>query len=294
MINRDEYDRMVTRIAGNAWTRRNSPRRRILDSVNWLIVLGFVAAMVGLGAILWFAKPTDGGSDILDYLYTAIPGFVGPATLAFVIVGWVFSLCLHEFSHAATAVLGGDDSLSTQKYLSFNPLHYVNPLLSIGLPVLFILLGGIGLPGGAVYLQRGRLRSSNWQVYVSLAGPFANAVFVLLLIVPFQFAVNTGHYYLAGGLGALAFFQIFAVILNLLPIPPLDGFHAIQDWLPASWQYSPWVTGSYGIMLLFLAFWVIPGFGAAFQQIVLNVGGHVGFDQLFAGFGFDTLFFWHH
>jgi Zn-dependent protease len=282
MINRDEYDRMVTRIAGSAWQRRNSPRRRILNSINWLIVLGFVVAMVGLGALLWFAQPTALGD----------PGYIGPLTLVFVMVGWVFSLCLHEFGHAATAVLGGDDSLTTQKYLSFNPLLYLNPLLSIALPLLFLLLGGIGLPGGAVYLQRNRLRNSNWQVFVSLAGPLANALFAALLVVPYTFASHAGHFYLADGLAALAFFEIFAVVLNLLPIPPLDGFHAIQDWLPVSWRYSPWVTGSYGIMLLFLAFWLIRPVGQAFTQIVLNVGGHLGYDPLDMAFGFDRLFFW--
>ena len=285
MINRDEYNRIVTNIAGSAWTRRNSPRRRILASVNWMIVLGFVAAMVGLGAILWFAVPDANFND---------PTYVGPLTLAFVMVGWVFSLCAHEFGHAAMAVLGGDDSLDTQKYLSFNPLHYLNPLFSIVLPILFILLGGIGLPGGAVYLNRSRLRNSNWQVYVSLAGPLANAIFTLLLIVPYKLAENTGHIYLAGAIAVLAYFEIFAIILNLLPIPPLDGFHAIQDWLPATWRNSPWVTGYYGIMILFLALWVFPPLGLAFQRLILDVGGHIGINAGLTDFGIYNLFFWRH
>jgi Zn-dependent protease len=215
-------------------------------------------------------------------------------TLLFVVVGWIFSLCMHEFGHAATAVLGGDNSVSTVRYLRFNPLDYVNPLFSIVLPVLFLLLGGIGLPGGAVYLQRGRLRNSNWNVYVSLAGPLANVIFTLLLIAPYQLAVRTDHFYLASAVAVLVLFEVFAIILNLLPIPPLDGFHAIQDWLPASWQNSPWVMGNYGVMLLFLAFWVIPGLGTAFSQLAINVASHAGFAPLFVYLGDGLLFFWRH
>ncbi len=281
----------MSQIASSAWQRRRSSRGEIIGSVNWLIVLGFVAAMVALGVVLWLAQPTGGGQDAFSY-FDAIPSIVGPVTLAFVIVGWIFSLCMHEFGHAATAMLGGDDSPGTRKYLSFNPLHYLHPVFSLVLPVFFLLLGGIGLPGGAVYLQRNRLRNSNWQVFVSLAGPLANAVFVLLLVVPYQVAARTGHYYLAWAVAVLVFFEIFAIILNLLPIPPLDGYHAIQDWLPASWQYSPWVNGYYFVMLLFLALWLIPALNQAFQQLILNVGSHVGFDAFDSQVGYYVLFFW--
>src|SRR6185437_10504411 len=90
-------------------------------------------------------------------------------TLGVVLVGWIFSLCLHEFAHAATAVWGGDTSPTTLRYLSFNPLHYLNPVLSIVLPVAFLFLGGIALPGGAVYLRRDLVRNAYWQSAISLA-----------------------------------------------------------------------------------------------------------------------------
>ena len=70
-----------------------------------------------------------------------------------VVAGWVVTLCLHEFAHAYMAWRHGDHDVEVRGYLTLNPLKYSHPLLSIGLPVLFIALGGIGLPGGAVYLQ---------------------------------------------------------------------------------------------------------------------------------------------
>ena len=54
------------------------------------------------------------------------------------LIGWVFSLTLHEFSHALVAYLGGDYTVREKGYLSFNPLKYMHPMLSIGLPLLFV------------------------------------------------------------------------------------------------------------------------------------------------------------
>ena len=102
-------------------------------------------------------------------------------TFIVVIVGWIFSLCLHEFSHSVVAYYGGDTSVKDKGYLTFNPLKYTNPVLSIILPVIFLLLGGIGLPGGAVYIESSRLRSKRWESAVSLAGPAANLVVAVIL-----------------------------------------------------------------------------------------------------------------
>ena len=83
-------------------------------------------------------------------------------TFLIVLVGWIFSLCLHEFSHALIAYFGGDTSVREKGYLTFNPLKYTHPVYSIVLPLLFLVLGGIGLPGGAVYIETWRLRSRRW------------------------------------------------------------------------------------------------------------------------------------
>ena len=59
----------------------------------------------------------------------------------------------HEFGHALVAYLGGDRMVVAQGYLSLNPLRYTNILLSVVMPIAFLLLGGIGLPGAAVYIN---------------------------------------------------------------------------------------------------------------------------------------------
>ncbi len=112
-------------------------------------------------------------------------------TFLIVIVGWIFSLCLHEFSHALVAYYGGDTSVREKGYLTFNPLKYTHPVYSLLLPMVFLLLGGIGLPGGAVYIEKWRLRSKRWESAVSLAGPTANLVLAVILAIVLK--VRTGQ-----------------------------------------------------------------------------------------------------
>ena len=105
-------------------------------------------------------------------------------TFIIVLLGWVFSLCVHEFSHAAVAYAGGDTTVREKGYLTFNPLKYTHPVYSLLLPLLFLALGGIGLPGGAVYIETWRLRSRRWISAVSLAGPASNLILAILLGYP--------------------------------------------------------------------------------------------------------------
>ncbi|MCU0723496.1 MAG: site-2 protease family protein, partial [Planctomycetes bacterium] len=103
----------------------------------------------------------------------------------FVFGAWILSLSFHEFSHALVAYWGGDTSVKEKGYLTFNPLKYTHPVLTFLIPILFLAMGGIGLPGGAVYIDRRRLRGPGWDAAVSLAGPLSNALLAGLLALPF-------------------------------------------------------------------------------------------------------------
>src|SRR5438552_3895506 len=98
-----------------------------------------------------------------------------------VTVLWVFSVCLHEFGHAWVAYQGGDYTVREKGYLTMNPLRYTHPVYSLLMPVIFMMMGGIGLPGGAVYIEHHLLRSRAWETGVSLAGPFMNLLLVLVI-----------------------------------------------------------------------------------------------------------------
>src|SRR5262245_54266040 len=143
-----------------------------------------------------------------------------------VTAAWIFSVCLHEFAHAWVAYRGGDHTVKDKGYLTFNPLKYTDPVFSIILPVVFMALGGIGLPGGAVYINRSLLRSRRWETMMSLAGPGANLVVAILIGALFKFGVvpASTDSLAAVSLAFLLHLQVSAIILNLLPLPPLDGF----------------------------------------------------------------------
>lgn len=98
----------------------------------------------------------------------------------FVLIGWLISLCFHEFSHALIAYWGGDTTIKNKGYLTLNPLKYTDPLMSIILPLVFLFLGGLPLPGAAVYIEEKRLRNRWWRSAVALAGPVGSAIASLI------------------------------------------------------------------------------------------------------------------
>src|ERR1043166_9038995 len=102
---------------------------------------------------------------------------------------WILSVCLHEFGHAIVAFYGGDTSVREKGYLTLNPLKYTHPVYSLLMPVLFMMIGGIGLPGGAVYIDRSLLRSRVWESAVSLAGPAMNLGLIVVLGLAFRSGV---------------------------------------------------------------------------------------------------------
>jgi Zn-dependent protease len=189
-------------------------------------------------------------------------------TFIIVLVGWVFSLCLHEFSHAAVAYAGGDTTVRDKGYLTFNPLKYTHPVYSLLIPLIFLALGGIGLPGGAVYIETWRLRSRGWKTAVSLAGPAANLVLAIGLGI-FLSVSPVSREGVWPGLAFLAFLQISALVLNLLPIPPFDGFGAIEPYLPQNIRAG--VAQISGLLpwAVFFLLWYVPEVYNAFWTVVI-------------------------
>jgi Zn-dependent protease len=159
---------------------------------------------------------------------------------AFIIGGWLVSLCLHEFGHAVTAFWGGDESTESRGYLTLNPLKYTHPIISVVIPLAMLLMGGIAFPGGAVYINVHALRKPRYRSLVSAAGPLANFVCLLFLALPFgklafYFIFSRAPLEFLSALGLLALLQMVALFINLLPIPGLDGFGILEPFLPREW-----------------------------------------------------------
>ncbi len=246
-----------------------------------LLFYGLVAMTAASGVLLWF--------DVLPQAATVM-------TIVFVTSGWVTSLCVHEFGHAAVAYLGGDRSVAAAGYLTLDPLRYTSLLGSIILPVVFLLLGGIAMPGGAVYINQGALRSRAWSSLVSAAGPAATLLFGLLVAIPFLVPghrdwVTVANANFFGALAVLAWFQAAAVVLNLLPIPGLDGFGILRPWLPYSVQDAVNRFSQLATIAVFLLLWYFAPARQAYFSAVFNITNAVGVDIELIIFGFQHLRF---
>ncbi|RZT88199.1 Zn-dependent protease [Pseudonocardia sediminis] len=250
-----------------ALTRRISPWFFLLVGI---AVIGGVLCVVAAGA----------QSEAL-----AITGIV-----LVVLGGWAVSLCLHEFGHAIVAYRGGDTSVAQKGYLTLDFRRYTDVGYSFVLPLIILLIGGIPLPGGAVWINHWAIRSRAWRSAMSVAGPAMN---LLLGIVLTALVITVSMpLVLAAALSALALFQVIAFVLNILPIPGLDGYGALEPYLPASaqrlgQQVRPWAP----LVLLGLILFV-PGVSSAFFSGALSLFGAVGGDTALASTGYSALFFW--
>jgi Zn-dependent protease len=165
---------------------------------------------------------------------------------------------LHEFGHAAVAYLGGDKSVKDKGYLTLNPLKYTDASMTLVVPLIILMLGGIALPGAAVYIDHSKLRNRFWDSLVSLAGPLGTLFTLLLVAAPFTLNMwtDTGSW-LYYSFALLALLEAVAFLLNMLPIPPMDGFGIIRPWLPSGIRAAANNFGRYGIWIVFAALWFI-------------------------------------
>jgi Zn-dependent protease len=216
------------------------------------------------------------------------------AVFAFVIVGWIVSLCIHEYGHARTAYWGGDKSVAGRGYLTLDPRKYVDPGLSLILPLVFLLMGGIGLPGGAVYVQAGSIRTRWQRSLMSAAGPLTNISLGVLGGLVFTVAPGTlaGHTAFAAALAFLVRLQFVAAILNLLPLPGLDGFGIIEPYLSRDILQAIAPYRRYTMLLLFFVAFQ----SQAFSNLVFGNANRISeafkipYDLIYLGH--DLFMFW--
>ncbi len=212
-------------------------------------------------------------------------------TFLIVLIGWIFSLCLHEFSHALVAYYGGDFTVKDKGYLTFNPLKYTHPVFSLLLPLLFLVMGGIGLPGGAVYIEKWRLKNRNWESAVSLAGPLSNALLALISGLILRFGpVNASGIW--PGLAFLGLLQVSAVVLNLIPLPPFDGFGILEPHLPMEMRNKLAETRGMLSLAVFFMLWYVPFISSLFWNLIFFLARLAGIPLQLAGLGLSQFMFW--
>jgi len=212
--------------------------------------------------------------------------------ILFTVAGWLVSLCLHEYGHALTAYRSGDLGVAERGYLTLNPLRYTHWVLSIVLPLAFLFIGGIGLPGGAVWIDHTHIRSRLRESLISLAGPLINVAFTLVAVAPFALGVDTSaHHTFWVALAFLAFLQLTASLLNLAPIPGVDGGNALRPFLSGQWRRGFDAVAPWG-MLIFIALLFNATIGGIFFSIVFGIADVIGLPGYLVSEGRQLFLFW--
>ncbi|KIO48272.1 site-2 protease family protein [Nitrosospira sp. NpAV] len=170
----------------------------------------------------------------------------------------IFAITLHEAAHGYVAKHFGDLTAYAQGRVSLNPIRHIDPVGTILLPLLTLILGGI-LFGWAkpVPVNFSALRHPKQDMlWVALAGPGANLFMALLWAFVIKLGIGLPESDLArpmilmGEAGIKI--NVILMVLNLLPLPPLDGGRIAVSLLPHRMAYSFSKIEPYGFMILLL------------------------------------------
>ncbi|GAB1264742.1 site-2 protease family protein [Aurantivibrio infirmus] len=158
--------------------------------------------------------------------------FQGQVTLfLLIVIAIIISLSFHEFGHAATAKLYGDDTAEKMGRLTLNPLVHIDP---VGLLMVVLIGFGFAKP---VQTNPSKFNSIWADLFVSAAGPGMNLVLAVLSVNFYLFGINQGWGFLQSESASfffiyLALINLLLMIFNLLPIGPLDGHYILPYFLP--------------------------------------------------------------
>lgn len=179
-------------------------------------------------------------------------------TISLAAIPVLFAITLHEAAHGYAARHFGDLTAYQQGRISLNPLRHIDPIGTILLPMLTLFVGGI-LFGWAkpVPVNFAALRRPKQDMlWVALAGPAANLVMALFWGLMIRVAIMNPDNYFAEPLIGMAQFGVtinaILLVLNLLPLPPLDGGRIAISLLPHRQAFALSRVEPYGFVILIL------------------------------------------
>lgn len=198
---------------------------------------------------------------------------LNPQTLISRLITLVIAFTLHEFAHAKTADVLGDNTPAMAGRLTLNPLAHLDPM-----GTLMLILAGFGwakpVPVNPYAVRR---KSSAGMMLVSLAGPLTNLVLAILAAVPLRLGLlsynSPGNGFLPSPgqfLLEFIFINVALFLFNLIPLAPLDGEKVMEFFIPAQWHGTFDRIRQYGPYLLLLVVFVGPRLGFDLFGIILR------------------------
>lgn len=179
--------------------------------------------------------------------------------MLYVLIGLFIGIILHEYIHGRVADLLGDHTARNAGRLTLNPMAHIDLFGTVILPGTLFLLGLITgsyflfgyakpVPVNPFFLRKPKRD----MVLVAASGPVTNFVvaFGLALIgMVFRLAgIDVIELYVF--LYYAAWINIFLALFNLIPIPPLDGSHILEYFLPPRYKQKYMEIGPYGLIII--------------------------------------------
>lgn len=161
----------------------------------------------------------------------------------------IVAFTLHEYMHAYVANRLGDPTPKNNGRLTLNPLVHVD---WIGL--LMVVLLGFGWAKPVITNPRNYANPKKGRILVALAGPLSNLAiaFVATAVMYFSQSYIYDNEFVMNMLYAFIYINLMLFAFNILPIPPLDGFHLLEVWIHPSKYQTLATFRRYGFMVLII------------------------------------------
>jgi len=207
--------------------------------------------------------------------------------IALAAVPVTFAITLHEAAHGYAARHFGDYTAANAGRITLNPLRHIDPVGTIAVPLLILvmskLLGGGGILFGwakPVPVNFGQLRSPKRDMlWVAAAGPGANLFMAACWALVLKLAQGLPSNYFSAPLSGMAeigiTINVVLMVLNLFPLPPLDGGRIAVSLLPnrLAWRFAMLEPYGFMILLVLLFSGVLNTVLSPFIRLVLRALG---------------------